>query len=118
MYGELRNDRISTDVSRMELDIIHEKMSKAGIKSRSAFLRQMALSGYVIQLDLEPLQRVAALLANATNNVNQIAKRLNGGESVFGLRGDILEMREGYTQMRRELGCIFDELKALTGEGK
>ena len=112
MTSRNRRVRIAVDLTELELDAIHEKMSRAGVRNRSAFVRQMALAGYIIQLDLAPLQKTAALLSNISNNVNQIAKRVNSGEEIAA--NDILEIQQGYLRLREELGEVFDELKNMT----
>ena len=44
-------------VSGEELELIHKKMEQYGTKNLSAYLRKMALDGYVVQLDLPELTR-------------------------------------------------------------
>ena len=34
-----------------EVDRIHERMAEACVTSRSAFIRKMALDGYIVKLD-------------------------------------------------------------------
>ena len=37
-----------------ELEVIRERMAEAGIRNMSAYIRKMALGGYVLHVDLEP----------------------------------------------------------------
>ena len=39
-------------VSAEELELIHQKMQQYGTENLSAYLRKMALDGYVVKLDL------------------------------------------------------------------
>ena len=70
--------------SQEELDAIHQKMAEIGVKNRSAYLRKMALDGYIVKLDMDDIHEMIRLLRNATNNLNQIAKKANSTGSVYG----------------------------------
>ena len=111
-YQDLRNNHINFTTNTAELEVIHEKMLKAGMNNRAAYIRKMALTGHIIQLDLEPLRKTAALLAATSNNINQIAKRVNGGGSLY--QEDINDMRQGYDELRGMVAGIYDELQKLT----
>ena len=76
--------------SKEELDAIHQKMAEIGVKNRSAYLRKMALDGYIVKLDMSDLHEMIRLLRNATNNLNQIAKKANSTGSIYG--SEITEM--------------------------
>ena len=63
--------------------LIRQKMQAYGIKNQSAFYRAIALNGYMLKLDLPEIREMIRLLKNLTNNVNQIARRLNEHESIY-----------------------------------
>ena len=63
--------------------IIQQKMKAAGIKNQSAFIRMMTLNGYLLKLDLPELREAVRLLGSLSNNVNQIARRLHEGGSIY-----------------------------------
>ena len=58
-------------------------MEVAGIKNQSAFIRVMTLNGYLLKLDLPELREAVRLLGSLSNNVNQIARRLHEGGSIY-----------------------------------
>ena len=70
-------------VSDEQKKLIQEKMKLAGIRNMSGYLRKMAIDGYVIRLDLSCIKDMIPLLRNATNNINQIAKRINETGNVY-----------------------------------
>ncbi len=74
--------------------MINEKMREAGMKNKEAYLRKMSLDGYVIKLDLSSVNELVALLRNATNNLNQIARRANETKHVYS--DDIKDLQEHY----------------------
>lgn len=48
-----------------------------------SYLRKMALDGYCLNLDLPQLRRMAYLLQNCSNNLNQVAKRANESGQLY-----------------------------------
>ena len=84
-------------LSEAERDLIAEKMNAANIRNREAYLRKMALDGYVLRLDFSDVRRMVWLLSNATNNLNQIAKRANETRSVCA--NDVRTLREDYENL-------------------
>lgn len=72
-------------------------MARIGVTNQEAFLRKMALDGLVIKLDLPELKQMISLLRYTSNNINQIAKRLNeSGRAYDTDLAEILESRSSY----------------------
>ncbi len=86
-----RNKGIYFMVSDEEYAQIQERMSKAEINNLRAYLLKMAIDGYIVQLDLSDVSKLVPLLGNATNNLNQIAKRANENGNIY--EDDIAEMQ-------------------------
>ena len=75
--------------------IIRGKMKSFGIRNQASFYRAMVLNGYLLKLDLPEIRELLRLMKNLTNNVNQIAKRLNERGSIYDTEIDeILEKQE------------------------
>ena len=66
-------------------------MQEAGVKNRSAYIRKMSLDGYIVKLDTSDINQMIALLRNATNNLNQVARKANSTGSIYG--ADIADMQ-------------------------
>lgn len=62
---------------------IEKRMKEAGVSNMSAYIRKMAIDGYVIQLDLSDLKEAARLLRINANNLNQYVKRANETGSIY-----------------------------------
>ena len=77
--------------NKEEYGRLHQRMDEAGVKNCSAFIRKMALDGYIVKLDMDDIREMIRLLRNATNNLNQIAKRANAGGGIYG--ADIADMQ-------------------------
>ena len=80
-----------------ERALLERKMRKAGTTNMGAYLRKMALDGLVIRLDLPELKQMISLLRYTSNNINQIAKRLN--ESGRAYDTDLAEILEKQKQL-------------------
>ena len=63
--------------------VIRQKMKAFGITNQSSYLRAMALKGYLLKLNLPEIRELIRLMKNMTNNVNQIARRLNERGSIY-----------------------------------
>lgn len=84
-------------VTEAERDLITEKMAAANIRSKEAYLRKMAIDGYVVRLDLSDVRKMVFLLQNATNNLNQIAKRANETRNIY--ESDIKDLQDSYDRL-------------------
>ncbi len=72
-----RDVMIRFRVTPEERELIEAKMAQLGTSNMAAYLRKMAIDGYVVRLDLPELREMVSLLRRTSNNVNQIAKRIN-----------------------------------------
>ena len=70
-------------VSPEEHKQIQRKMAQCECSNLSAYIRKMALDGYVINLSLPEIQEISSLLRRTSNNINQIAKRANETRRVY-----------------------------------
>jgi hypothetical protein len=61
--------RIFVKMTPEEKSRIRERMSEAGFKNLSAYVRKMLLNGYVINLDLSDVKEVLRLLRISSNNL-------------------------------------------------
>ena len=64
-------------VSPEELALIEQKMAQLGTKNREAYLRKMALDGYVVRLELPELKELVSLMRRSSNNLNQLTRRVH-----------------------------------------
>ena len=79
-----RNVQIIFWVSEAEKGMIEEKMVQAGMRNLSAVLRRIAIDGMIVRLELPELKEMVSLLRYASNNINQIARRMNESGRVYG----------------------------------
>ena len=88
---KIRDQEMHFLMTPEELERVDQKMREAGIINRSAYFRKMALDGYVVRLDTEDIHEMISLLRRCSNNLNQIAKKVNTTGSIYG--ADIAELQ-------------------------
>lgn len=94
---ELKSIKLNFFVSDTERQQIKEKMNLYGCENMSAYLRKMAIDGYVINLDIPELGELVTLLRRASNNINQIAKKVNSTDRIY--MSEIKEIQNHQTQI-------------------
>ena len=92
MPGRKRNVHLHVMVTEDELAAIHARMAEAGISNTGAYVRKMALNGYILHVDLAPVKELVSLQRRCSNNLNQVAVHANTygvyPEEIDGLRRD------------------------------
>ena len=84
-------------VTEEEKRLIDEKMKLLPTQRYGAYLRKMAIDGYIIYTDTTDIKAFTAELSAIGRNINQIAKRLNAGGPAY--QADIQEIRERLDQI-------------------
>nr|WP_297172131.1 plasmid mobilization relaxosome protein MobC [uncultured Agathobaculum sp.] len=83
MANRKRNIQMKFWVTEEEKRLIEEKMAQLHTKRIGAYLRKMAIDGYIIQVDTTDIKEMTRALSAIGGNINQIAKRLNAGGPVY-----------------------------------
>lgn len=86
-------------------------MREAGVTNTSAYIRKMALNGYVINIDLGDVKEVLRLLRINSNNLNQYAKRVNETGSIY--EADIKDLQKGHQEILARMGEILKRLSSI-----
>ncbi len=108
---KMRNQEIHVLFTPEEMSRLNRKMAEAEINNRSAYVRKMVLDGYIVKLDMEDIRDLVSLLRNATNNLNQIAKRANAGGTIYG--SDITEMQSQQDEIWETVKEILARLAVI-----
>lgn len=72
-----REVQLKFRVTPEERKLIEQKMVLLGTNNLAAYLRKMAIDGYVVNLDLPELRELISLLRRSSNNLNQLTKRVH-----------------------------------------
>ena len=107
-------------VSEEELALIRERMAEAGIRNMGAYMRKMALNGYVLHVDLSPVQELVSLQRRCSNNLNQVAIQANTYGGIY--PEEIKALQRDYEKLWRPLsfrsaGKALRHRAALTCRG-
>ena len=89
--NEKRNVQLHILASEKEVSLIKERMSLIGVSNLSAYLRKVAIDGYIINLDLKGVRELIRLLRICSNNLNQYTRKANETGSVYA--ADIEDLR-------------------------
>jgi len=72
-----RDSLITFLVNDREKELIKERIRESGTVTQSAYLRKMAIDGMIIKLDISEIKEMISLLRRMSNNINQIARKVN-----------------------------------------
>lgn len=86
-------------------------MREAGTTNMGAYLRKMALDGYILRLDLPELKEILSQLRYMGNNVNQIAKRANEVGVINEM--DIRGVSKRQERMLEQMARLLEKLSGL-----
>ena len=75
--NRIRKVQLNFRVTERERMLIEEKMQELGTTNREAYLRKIAIDGMIVKLEVPELKELISLMRRTSNNVNQIARRLN-----------------------------------------
>jgi len=81
-------------VTPEERTLIEQKMEQLGTTNMAAYLRKMAVDGYVVNLELPELGEMVSLLRRSSNNLNQLTRRVHETGRVYD--ADLEELRQSY----------------------
>ena len=91
MANRNRPVQVKFRVTPEERALIGRRMEQAGTMNMAAYLRKMAIDGYVVKLELPELRDMISHLRRTSNNFNQIARRVNSTNRIY--EDDIREMK-------------------------
>ncbi|WP_338817164.1 plasmid mobilization relaxosome protein MobC [Parvimonas micra] len=115
MANRIRNERLEIKLTVEEKAIFEEKRKLAKCRNMSHFIRKCVLEKEIYQVDLEPFRDLQGLLSNATNNINQIAKRVNSAGVIY--KEDISDIKKEIEHFSKDLWQIHFLLLNRTSGG-
>lgn len=94
-----------------EMRLVQEKMRQLGTSNFSAFIRKMAIDGYVIKLELPELKELVSLLRHSGNNLNQLTKRVHESGRIYD--ADLEELQQSQERLWDAARDILSALAKL-----
>lgn len=111
MANRNRPVQVKFRVTPEERKMIDRRMEQAGITNMAAYLRKMAIDGYVVKLELPELRDFISLLRRTSNNFNQIARRVNSTDRIYA--DEIVEMKNLLEQIWEADNQILEKLASI-----
>ena len=105
-----RDKHLHVMVTADELEQIQKRMAEAGITNAGAYMRKMALNGYILHVDLAPVRELVSLQRRCSNNLNQVAVHAH----TFGVYPEEIEgLKQDYARMWEMVSAVLGELSAI-----
>lgn len=98
-------------VSEEERALIQERMAEAGIRNMGAYMRKMALNGYVLHVDLSPVRELVSLQHRCSNNLNQVAIQANTYGGIY--PEEIKALQNDYAELWGPLSALLEKLSQV-----
>jgi hypothetical protein len=111
MANRNRPVQVKFRVTPEERALIGRRMEQAGTMNMAAYLRKMAIDGYVVKLELPELRDMISHLRRTSNNFNQIARRVNSTNRIY--EDDIREMKGMLEQIWEANNKVLEKLAAI-----
>lgn len=109
--NRVRKVQLNFRVTEREKALIEEKMLALGTTNREAYLRKIAIDGYVVRLDVPELKEIVTLMRRTSNNINQIARHLNDSGRIYDVDiADVQAQQEQIWAKLNELMTQFSEV--------
>ena len=111
MANREREIQLKFRVTPKERALIEAKMAQLGTQNMAAYLRKMALDGYVVRLELPELREMVSLLRRSSNNLNQLTRRAHETGRIY--EADLDDLRQGQEKLWEAANHILSALAAL-----
>ena len=98
-------------VTPEEQALIGERMAEEGISNMGAYMRKMALNGYVLHVDLSDIRELVSLQRRCANNLNQVAIHVNTYGGIY--PDEIKALQRDYADLWGPLSDLLKKLSAV-----
>ena len=106
-----REVQLKFRVTPEERALIEQKMAQLGTTNMAAYLRKMAIDGFVVNLELPELGELVSLLRRSSNNLNQLTRRVHETGRFYD--ADLEELRQSYDGLWEVAQKILTSLAKL-----
>ena len=101
MANRLRKNDIHVMVTDEEKELFKRKLEISKSKSMGHFIRKCVLESPIFVIDMNIFRRLQTLIGKNSNNLNQIAKRVNSTGIIY--REDIEDLKKENDDISREI---------------
>lgn len=101
MANRFRNERLEIKLTTEEKELFKKKLEMSKSKSMGHFIRKCVLEAPIFVIDMNVFRRLQTLIGKNSNNINQIAKRVNSTGIIY--REDIEDLKKENDDISREI---------------
>lgn len=109
--NRVRKVQLNFRVTEREKELIEERMQELGTTNREAYLRKIAIDGMLVKLEVPELKEILSLMRYTSNNINQIAHRLNETGRIYEV--DIEDVQTQQEQLWNMLNGLLEKIAEL-----
>lgn len=106
-----RTRSVQVRLSQEEYDFLEQKFQLSGYKSKSEFMRIAFFDTLIVKFSTEDMQELLRLVRSISNNVNQIAVRVNSTDKVY--VEDMNNIKDGVEKIWQQLRYFQSQLRSL-----
>ena len=110
--NRVRKIQLNFRVTEQERRLIEERMQELGTTNREAYLRKFAIDGMIVKLEVQELKEIVSLMRRTSNNINQIARRLNETGRIY--EADITDVHNRQEQLWDMLNSLITKLSGIS----
>ena len=111
MANRKRPIRLKFRVTEAEKKKIQKRMAQAKIDNQEAYVRKMAIDGYVVNLEIPGLKELVSDARGYSKRFNEIAKRVNEAGRLY--PEDVAEMKEMISKSTAQMDLVLAEVNKL-----
>lgn len=101
MTNRYRNERIEIKLTKEEKELFMKKLELSKSKSMAHFIRKSVLEAPIFVIDMNIFRKLQTLIGKNSNNINQIAKKVNSTGIIY--REDIEDLKKENDDISREI---------------
>lgn len=106
-----RTRSVQVRLTQEEYDFLERKFQLSGYKSKSEFMRIAFFETLIVKFSTEDMQELLRLIRNISNNINQIAVRVNSTDKVY--IDDMEQIKDGVEKIWQQLRFFRSQLQQL-----
>ena len=109
--NRVRKVQLNFRVTEREKQLIEDRMQEIGTTNREAYLRKIAIDGMLVKLEVPELKEIVSLMRRTSNNINQIARRLNETGRIYEV--DITDVQNQQEQLWDMLNSLITKISGI-----
>ena len=112
MTSRFRNNGIYLMLSDEELELLNEKYKASMCKTLRQFIMKCILEKDIYVLDMDVFREMSTNISRTSNNINQIAKRINTTSIIY--KDDVEDLKSLLKNQAKDIFSMRKKIYSLT----